>query len=171
MSTSKLSPMSVYYNPDKPACLKHGYGHWTKDCEVLMSTSNTQISDCCSAPISVNGLGDFHDNDRAVTMCYVCSKCQKVCDLLSTSNTNVPETSDSDTSETSRIVSDTSNTLAENELRAIIHSETTKAIERFVKGLELPKHPDGTYKEAWSNGFNQAISEVKTVINQALEGV
>lgn len=40
MSTSPLaapqdSGEPYVYNPNKPYCLKHGYGHWTKDCSEL----------------------------------------------------------------------------------------------------------------------------------------
>jgi len=27
------------YNPAKPYCLKHGYIHWTKDCEDLKEST------------------------------------------------------------------------------------------------------------------------------------
>lgn len=32
-------PKDIYYHPNKPACLKHGWGHWTKDCTELQAQS------------------------------------------------------------------------------------------------------------------------------------
>ena len=38
------------------------------------------ISNCCKAPVKVEGMGDFHDADAINTMYHVCEKCQKPCD-------------------------------------------------------------------------------------------
>lgn len=35
MSSQDSTPANVYYSPDRPACLEHGWGHWTKDCPDL----------------------------------------------------------------------------------------------------------------------------------------
>jgi hypothetical protein len=63
----------------------------------------------------------------------------------------------------------------EDDLVALIHSETTKAIERFVEGLELPKEDEHSHMTrnycldcAKRDGRNKALSEVKTTITQAL---
>lgn len=35
---ARSTPADIHYDPTKPACLKHGYGHWTKDCPDLTGT-------------------------------------------------------------------------------------------------------------------------------------
>ena len=37
-------------------------------------------STCCAAPVQLFGKGDFHDSDRAVTMHYECTQCNRACD-------------------------------------------------------------------------------------------
>jgi hypothetical protein len=40
------------------------------------------LSKCHQAPVKLaGGLGDFRDDDRAVTMHYECTKCGEACDL------------------------------------------------------------------------------------------
>ncbi len=40
------------------------------------------LSACHQAPVKLGGTGDFDDSDRAVTQYYVCSQCDKPCDLF-----------------------------------------------------------------------------------------
>ena len=39
-------------------------------------------SKCCKASVKVEGIGDFRDNDKPVTMHYVCVACGKPCDVI-----------------------------------------------------------------------------------------
>ena len=44
------------------------------------------LSECHEAPTTLGGgTGDFRDDDRPVTMHYVCTYCHKACNLLVTS--------------------------------------------------------------------------------------
>ena len=40
------------------------------------------VSDCHKAPIiGEAGIGDFHDNEKGVTMSAICKKCGKPCNF------------------------------------------------------------------------------------------
>lgn len=39
------------------------------------------LSECCNAEVKAEGQGDFRDNDKVVTMYYICTKCGEPCDI------------------------------------------------------------------------------------------
>jgi hypothetical protein len=39
------------------------------------------FSDCCNAPVVVGGIGDFHDNDHAITQYHQCKACSNPCSI------------------------------------------------------------------------------------------
>ena len=47
-------------------------------------TQPPTTSNCHNAPVTIGGRGDFDDKDKIVTQYYVCSKCNKPCDLAPT---------------------------------------------------------------------------------------
>ena len=38
-------------------------------------------SDCCRAKVKISGIGDFEGDKSACTQYYVCTKCNKACDV------------------------------------------------------------------------------------------
>lgn len=49
----------------------------------MNTNSHSELSKCHKAPVKLSGgVGDFSDNDRVVTMHYICTKCNEACDLF-----------------------------------------------------------------------------------------
>ncbi len=46
-----------------------------------MRKEKEKLSNCCNAPVTIGGIGDFNDNDRIQTRYYVCIECKEACDL------------------------------------------------------------------------------------------
>lgn len=56
-----------------------------------MKTPKEPKSKCCNAPVTVEGMGDFHDKDEVCTCYHVCSKCEKPCDIKTTLQVGQPK--------------------------------------------------------------------------------
>lgn len=40
------------------------------------------LSKCCKAPVTTEGMGDFDDKDRVCTQYFVCGACKQPCDII-----------------------------------------------------------------------------------------
>ena len=48
----------------------------------LTNDKTNETSKCCNAPVSIEGIGDFREQDEVCTQHYSCTKCGKPCDLI-----------------------------------------------------------------------------------------
>ena len=48
---------------------------------VMKLRNSSMKSTCCKAPVYSAGKGDFHKQDRAITMHYECTQCNRACDV------------------------------------------------------------------------------------------
>jgi len=54
-----------------------------KNAEKSKIKNSNEISKCCNAPVRIEGMPDFVGSNHIYTMYYVCTKCEKPCDVIS----------------------------------------------------------------------------------------